>query len=85
MRLPALKKIGVGLTTLALPVLSFAQTATGTGTGTGSSSTVDFSSVTSAFSAGSIVTGVLAIAAVLMTVYVAMKGAKIIMSMVRGK
>lgn len=83
MRLPALKKIGVGLTTLALPVLSFAQTAAASGAG--SSSTVDFSSVTSAFSAGSIVTGVLAIAAVLMTVYVAMKGAKIIMSMVRGK
>ncbi len=83
MRLPALKKFGVGLTTLVLPVLSFAGT--GPAAGASGASAVDFSSVTSAFSAGSIVTGVLAIAAVLMTVYVAMKGAKIIMSMVRGK
>lgn len=45
---------------------------------------VDLTPLTSAFTAADIVTGVLAVAVVLMTVYVAIKAVKIVISMVRG-
>lgn len=45
---------------------------------------VDLTSLTSSFTAADIVTGVLAVATVLMTVYVAIKAVKIVIGMVRG-
>jgi hypothetical protein len=44
----------------------------------------DFSTLTSGIDFSTVTTGVLAVAATLITVYVAIKGAKILMSMVRG-
>lgn len=44
----------------------------------------DFSTLTSGIDFSTVTTGILAVAATLITVYVAMKGAKILMSMVRG-
>ncbi|MBR7973943.1 hypothetical protein KDX01_12630 [Burkholderia vietnamiensis] len=44
----------------------------------------DFSTLTSGIDFSTVTTGILAVAATLITVYVAIKGAKILMSMVRG-
>ena len=44
----------------------------------------DFSTLTSGIDFSSVTTGVLAVASTLIAVYVAIKGAKILMSMVRG-
>lgn len=45
---------------------------------------LDLSSLTDAFSVTSVVTGVLAIAAGLMGLYLAIKGTKVILNLVRG-
>lgn len=45
---------------------------------------VDYTPITGAFTAADIVTGVMAIAATLAVVYVAMKGVKIVLGMLRG-
>lgn len=45
---------------------------------------VDYTPITGAFTAADIVTGIMAIAAVLAVVYVAMKGVKIVLGMLRG-
>ncbi|MBU7437014.1 hypothetical protein [Paraburkholderia fungorum] len=44
----------------------------------------DFSTLTSGIDFSTVTTGILAVAASLMTVYVAIKGAKILIGMVRG-
>ncbi|WP_186083332.1 hypothetical protein [Burkholderia gladioli] len=44
----------------------------------------DFSTLTSGIDFSTVTTGILAVAATLITVYVAIKGAKILISMVRG-
>ncbi|MDI9676895.1 hypothetical protein [Burkholderia cenocepacia] len=44
----------------------------------------DFSTLTSGIDFSTVTTGILAVAATLITVYVAIKGAKILMGMVRG-
>lgn len=46
---------------------------------------VDLTAVTGAFSAEDIVTGVLAVAATLALVYVSIKGAQTVLSMIRGR
>ena len=46
--------------------------------------TVDLTPVTSAFSAADVVTGVMAVAAVLAVIYVSIKAAKIVLGMLRG-
>lgn len=48
------------------------------------SAATDYTSLTSAFSATDIVTGILAIGAVLATVYVAWKGIKMVLGMMKG-
>lgn len=48
------------------------------------SAATDYTSLTDAFSATDIVTGLLAIGAVLSTVYVAWKGIKMVLSMMKG-
>ncbi|WP_142501955.1 hypothetical protein [Klebsiella sp. 2680] len=45
---------------------------------------LDLSTLTDSFSVGPVITGVLAIAAVLLGLYAAMRGAKIILALVRG-
>jgi heme O synthase-like polyprenyltransferase len=63
-----------------LPVLASAQTTTGTTSPT----TIDFSPITNAFSVSSITTGIMAIAGIMAAVYVAWKGAKMILSFFRS-
>jgi len=50
----------------------------------GSASAVDFTPLTGAFTAPDIVTAVLAISATLATIYVAIKGVRIVLAMLRG-
>jgi hypothetical protein len=57
----------------ASPVLAHAQ-----------ASGVDFTSLTSGINFGTVVTAVMAVALALVGVYVAVKGAKIVLGMVRG-
>lgn len=45
---------------------------------------VDLTPVTSAFTASDVVTGVMAVAAVLAVIYVSIKAAKIVLGMLRG-
>ena len=45
---------------------------------------VDLSPITNAFTAADVVTGVMAVAAVLAVIYVSIKGAKIVLGMLRG-
>ncbi|MEB0137645.1 MULTISPECIES: hypothetical protein [unclassified Undibacterium] len=45
---------------------------------------VDLTPVTSAFTAADVVTGVMAVAAVLAVIYVSIKAAKIVLGMLRG-
>ena len=45
---------------------------------------VDLSSVTGAFTAGDVVNGVMAVAAVLAVIYVSIKAARIVLGMLRG-
>ncbi|HDR8952676.1 major capsid protein [Burkholderia vietnamiensis] len=47
-------------------------------------SSPDFSTLTSGIDFSTVTTGVLAVAATLITVYIAIKGAKILIGMVRG-
>lgn len=68
-----IKKIVAGVTVGAVAQSSFAA-------GSG----VDLTPLTSVFVASDIVTGVLAVAGVLMTVYVAKKAVTMIIQMVRG-
>lgn len=50
----------------------------------GASAALDFSGVTEGFSIGAVVTGVMAIAAALMGLHLAIKGVRVIMTLVRG-
>lgn len=70
-----MQKISAGAGLLALSALSHAQTAP---------AEPDYSAITGAVSAGQITVGVMAIAAVLAVVYFTIKGAKTILSMIRG-
>ncbi|HHO8374420.1 hypothetical protein R8556_02365 [Klebsiella pneumoniae] len=45
---------------------------------------LDLSTLTDSFSVAPVITGVLAIAGVLLTLYAAMRGAKIVVALVRG-
>lgn len=45
---------------------------------------VDLSAITGAFTASDVVTGVLAVGAVLAVIYVSIKGAKTVLGMIRG-
>ncbi|RRO16562.1 hypothetical protein [Pectobacterium aquaticum] len=45
---------------------------------------LDFSKITEGFSIGAVVTGVMAIAAALMGLHLAIKGVRVIMTLVRG-
>ncbi len=63
--------------TAAIPALSFAQTAP-------ASTAPDLTSLTSAVDLSTVTTAVLAIAGVLAAVYVSIRGAKIVLSMIRG-
>jgi hypothetical protein len=66
-------------TAAALPVLAHAQSS-GSTTPTGP----DFTQLTSGISFSTVVTAVMAVALALVGVYVAVKGAKIVLQMVRG-
>ncbi len=70
-----MKKISTGLVVAASAIATQAHAAAGD---------VDLTPLTSVFKAEQIVTGVLAVAAVLMTVYVAKKAVSMIIGMVRG-
>jgi len=75
------KKVLLGVAVASTAVLAapvFAQAAP-----TGASS-VDFTSLTSSIDFSTVVTGILAVAAIMIGVYVAIKGAKILMSMIKG-
>lgn len=69
---------------LAMPVLLLSGASAFAQSGGSSSASVDLTAVTGAFTAGDIVTGVLAIAATLAIVYVSIKGIKIVLAMLRG-
>ena len=69
-------KIAAAAATIALPILASAQTAPTTAP--------DLTSLTGAVNLSSVSTAVLAIAGTLATVYVAIRGAKIVLSMIRG-
>lgn len=71
----AAKKVAAGVVALSGAASAFAQTAP---------SGPDFSSLTSSINLSSVSTGVLAVAGILIGVYVTIKGAKILMSMVKG-
>jgi hypothetical protein len=70
-------KIAAAAATIALPILASAQTAPTT-------TAPDLTSLTGAVNLSSVSTAVLAIAGTLATVYVAIRGAKIVLSMIRG-
>lgn len=72
MKLKSIFSSAVVVTALA-PVLSFAA-----------EGDLDLSSLTDSFSVTTVVTGVLAISAGLMGLYLAIKGAKVILTLVRG-
>lgn len=67
------------LTVAASPVLAHADT-----TGTGTSSGVDFSQLTANISWATVITAVMSVAVSMVSVDVAIKGAKIVLRMVRG-
>ncbi|KFX11098.1 membrane protein [Pectobacterium parvum] len=50
----------------------------------GTSAAIDFSGLTAGFSITAVVTAVMAIAASLMTLYLAIRGVRVIMALVRG-
>ncbi|AFI90430.1 hypothetical protein [Pectobacterium parmentieri] len=50
----------------------------------GASTAIDFSGLTAGFSITSVVTAVMAIAASLMTLYLAIRGVRVVMALVRG-
>jgi hypothetical protein len=64
-------------TVAASPMLARAQS-------TGTSSGPDFSSLTSSIDLATVITAVMAVAAAMVGVYIAIKGAKIVLRMVRG-
>jgi hypothetical protein len=68
------KRIGVALVAVLGVVMA----------GGAQAAAVDLTSITGAFTAADIVTGVLAIAGTLAVVYVSIKGAKIVLGMLRG-
>ena len=69
------KQIVAGLVAVGALVMTSAAHATGT---------VDVTSITGAFSASDIVTGVMSVAGTLAVVYVSIKAAKIVLGMLRG-
>ncbi|HBW7442348.1 TPA: hypothetical protein MFD56_000488 [Klebsiella pneumoniae] len=68
-----MKKLFVLSTAILTPAMSFAA-----------EGDLDLSSLTDSFSVAPVITGVLAIAAVLLGLYAAMRGAKIVLALVRG-
>ncbi|PMS20816.1 hypothetical protein C0Z18_09765 [Trinickia dabaoshanensis] len=74
MKLQQLKKIGTRSVAVGAAAAAMQAHAAGT----------DFSTLTTGIDFSTVTTGVLAVAATLITVYVAIKGAKILMGMVRG-
>ena len=75
-KLKMLAARGSALTAVGVAALAHAEVAAADGP--------DFSTLTSGIDFSTVTTGILAVAATLITVYVAIKGAKILMSMVRG-
>jgi hypothetical protein len=73
-KLEQLKKIGARSMLVGVGVVATQAHAAGT----------DFSTLTSGIDFSTVTTGILAVAATLITVYVAIKGAKILIGMVRG-
>lgn len=67
---------GAALGAVAVASVAHAQVAAAAGP--------DFSTLTSGIDFSTVTTGILAVAATLITVYVAIKGAKILIGMVRG-
>lgn len=68
-----MKKLFVLSTAILAPAMSFAA-----------EGDLDLYSLTDSFSVAPVITGVLAIAAVLLGLYAAMRGAKIVLALVRG-
>lgn len=66
-------RIGVAVASVASAPLAMAQT-----------TPPDFSELTSSIDFSTVITGVMSVAAVMVGVYVAIKGAKIVLQMVRG-
>lgn len=66
-------RAGVVVSGLALTPVAMAQ-----------ESGIDFSSLTESIDLGSVITAVMAVGAVLVGVYVAVRGARIVLQMVRG-
>ncbi|HTH58991.1 MAG TPA: hypothetical protein VL689_02410 [Paraburkholderia sp.] len=73
-KLQQLKKIAVRSALLGVGAAATQARAAGT----------DFSTLTSGIDFSTVTTGILAVAATLITVYVAIKGSKILIGMVRG-
>ena len=75
------KKVSLGVAAGSAAVLAAPVFAQSSPTG---ASSVDFTSLTSSIDFSTVVTGILAVAAIMIGVYVAIKGAKILMSMIKG-
>lgn len=71
-------KYGTGLAATLGSALVLAQTAPA------NNNAIDLTPITSKFTAGDVITAVMAVAAVLATIYVTMKAAKIALSWIRG-
>lgn len=75
-KLKTLASRGAALVAVGVASVAHAQAAAAAGP--------DFSTLTSGIDFSTVTTGILAVAATLITVYVAIKGAKILIGMVRG-